>query len=156
MVTGTPWPVTPQAPPACQQPVKSWHDLILCPEQGTHQSHNAAMALPSAGAAGHCSAPWPGARPPGHSAAESGQPGHPGQPPAPGEQAAEMSWLLVSHGMQPGHARPRGTAQPHQTCCFFIPTFLRAMLRWHSARLCRSCWPRASRSSSRWLSRSSC
>lgn len=36
------------------------------------------------------------------------------------------------------------------------PTFLRAMLRWHSARLCRSCWPRASRSSSRRLSRSSC
>lgn len=51
---------------------------------------------------------------------------------------------------------PQGTARPHWTHCSSIPTFLRAMLRWHSARLCRSCWPRASRSSSRWLSRSSC
>lgn len=55
-----------------------------------------------------------------------------------------MSWLPVSCGTQPGPA------------ALSFPTFLRAMLRWHSARLCRSCCPRASRSSSRRLSHSSC
>lgn len=55
-----------------------------------------------------------------------------------------MSWVMGHSLMMPN------------TLLSSIPTFLRVMLRWHSARLCRSCWPRASCSSSRRLSRSSC